>query len=191
MEITITSANDVTRTLAIDTINAQGNRTTFADVCHNDAVVEFFDEEPDAILESLCEINGSEVTDGLRDILLNSPVTEGAVLGFDIEVEEEEQAPEQGGEARATGARGVATVYLNGGFNSVNIEIADGVTTAYEAIYNDAVRGRSGYTDAQLSNCGVILNDDQALNANALNSTKLHHGDTLTLSVRPAHTKGL
>lgn len=190
LEIIISSVNEVTRTVAVEPINANGTATTIADVCAMPAVVDFFDMEPAEIKEALTEVSGNEVPDAFRAAILGSAAENGAVLAFDIEVEPEEDETE--GEEQdvcTAGTPGTCTILTSGGLQSTNIQIVNGVTSVHDAIYNDAVRTRSGMTDAQLSNCNVTIND-VPVDPGQLNVHKVVNGDVVKLDIRVAHTKG-
>lgn len=190
--ITVISSNDVQRTVACEDINAQGRQTTVRDVCADPAVLAFFNvEQADAVAEAIDELNGNEITDGIRSIILDSAVQDDMTISIDLEAdaEPEDGADQQDGANNAQTGVGVCSVLIGGGLQSVNLEIELGRTTVQDVIHNDRVRARSGMTDAQLSSCSVFI-DNVEITANAIPQRLVNNNDTIVLSPRAAHTKG-
>ena len=190
--ITVISSNDVQRTVACEDINAQGRQTTVRDVCSDPAVLAFFNvEQADAVAEAIDELNGNEITDGIRSIILDSAVQDDMTISIDLEAdaEPEDGADQQDGANNAQTGVGVCSVLIGGGLQSVNLEIELGRTTVQDVIHNDRVRARSGMTDAQLSSCSVFINNVE-ITANAIPQRLVNNNETIVLSPRAAHTKG-
>jgi hypothetical protein len=191
--ITVISSNDVQRTVACEDINAQGRQTTIRDVCSDHAVLAFFGvEQASQVADAIDELNGNEITDGIRSLILDSAVQDDMTVSVDLEADEEPEADEdtQNGEAAPqNGGYGVCSVLIGGGLQSVNLEIELGRTTVQDVIHNDRVRARSGMTDAQLSSCSVFINNVE-ITANAIPQRLVNNNETIVLSPRAAHTKG-
>jgi hypothetical protein len=191
--ITVISSNDVQRTVACEDINAQGRQTTIRDVCADPAVLAFFGvEQASQVADAIDELNGNEITDGIRSLILDSAVQDDMTVSVDLEADEEPEADEdtQNGEAAPqNGGYGVCSVLIGGGLQSVNLEIELGRTTVQDVIHNDRVRARSGMTDAQLSSCSVFINNVE-ITANAIPQRLVNNNETIVLSPRAAHTKG-
>ena len=186
--ITIHSNNNVSRTVACEDVNGEGKTTTIKDVCAYEAVCDFFDCDVEGIAESLIEVNGNEVSDGIRNIMLNSAVENDEDLVFDIDDDKEEATDAAQNEGAQTGA-GICTVYLSGGLQTVNLDITVGQTTLNDVVHNDVVRARSGMSDAQLTSCTVFVNNEE-VPAAAVAQRLVRDGDQITLSARPVHQKG-
>lgn len=191
--ITVISSNDVQRTVACEDINAQGRQTTIRDVCADPAVLAFFGvEQASQVADAIDELNGNEITDGIRSLILDSAVQDDMTVSVDLEADEEPEADAdtQNGEAAPqNGGYGVCSVLIGGGLQSVNLEIELGRTTVQDVIHNDRVRARSGMTDAQLSSCSVFINNVE-ITANAIPQRLVNNNETIVLSPRAAHTKG-
>lgn len=191
--ITVISSDDVQRTVACEDINAQGRPTTIRDVCADPAVLAFFGvEQASQVADAIDELNGNEITDGIRSLILDSAVQDDMTVSVDLEADEEPEAAEdtQNGEAAPqNGGYGVCSVLIGGGLQSVNLEIELGRTTVQDVIHNDRVRARSGMTDAQLSSCSVFINNVE-ITANAIPQRLVNNNETIVLSPRAAHTKG-
>lgn len=191
--ITVISSNDVQRTVACEDINAQGRQTTIRDVCADPAVLAFFGvEQASQVADAIDELNGNEITDGIRSLILDSAVQDDMTVSVDLEADAEPEADEgaQNGEAAPqNGGYGVCSVLIGGGLQSVNLEIELGRTTVQDVIHNDRVRARSGMTDAQLSSCSVFINNVE-ITANAIPQRLVNNNETIVLSPRAAHTKG-
>lgn len=191
--ITVISSNDVQRTVACEDINAQGRQTTIRDVCADPAVLAFFGvEQASQVADAIDELNGNEITDGIRSLILDSAVQDDMTVSVDLDADEEPEADEgaQNGEAAPqNGGYGVCSVLIGGGLQSVNLEIELGRTTVQDVIHNDRVRARSGMTDAQLSSCSVFINNVE-ITANAIPQRLVNNNETIVLSPRAAHTKG-
>lgn len=191
--VTLVSSNDVQRTVACEDINANGRPTTVRDLCSDPAVLAFFGvQDAQTVADNIYEINGSEVGEGLLDIILNSAVQEGMTIEVDLEAEDEEDDDNTEGEQTAGTAQqgtGYCSVIIGGGLQSVNLEIELGRTTIADVIHNDRVRARSGMSDAQLSACTVFVNNEE-IPPTTFNTRKVNNGEQLVLSVRAVHTKG-
>ena len=192
--ITVISSDDDQRTVACEDINAQGRPTTIRDVCADPAVLAFFGvEQASQVAEAIDELNGNEITDGIRNLILDSAVQEEMTISVNLEADGEDDdadATEQNGEAAPqNGGYGVCSVLIGGGLQSVNLEIELGRTTVQDVIHNDRVRARSGMTDAQLSSCSVFINNIE-ITANAIPQRLVNNNETIVLSPRAAHTKG-
>lgn len=192
--ITVISSDDVQRTVACEDINAQGRPTTIRDVCADPAVLAFFGvEQASQVAEAIDELNGNEITDGIRNLILDSAVQEEMTVSVNLEANGEDDDAddaEQNGEAAPqNGGYGVCSVLIGGGLQSVNLEIELGRTTVQDVIHNDRVRARSGMTDAQLSSCSVFINNIE-ITANAIPQRLVNNNETIVLSPRAAHTKG-
>ena len=187
------NANNETRTVAVEEIGAGGRATTLVDVFGMDAVQEFLGVGVEDICEAVEELNGTAVPDAFRATLLGAAITDDMTVTVDIDIDtnEEEGADdeEEHGADSAVGTPGVATVYTSGGLQATNIEITCGVTSLRDAIYNDCVRSRSGMSDAQISNCDIMVNDS-VVPADKLDLVKCNNGDRIVLSIRSCHSKG-
>lgn len=192
--ITVISSDDVQRTVACEDINAQGRQTTIRDVCADPAVLAFFGvEQASQVAEAIDELNGNEITDGIRSLILDSAVQDDMTVSVDLEAngedDDDDDAEQNGTAAPQNGGYGVCSVLIGGGLQSVNLEIELGRTTVQDVIHNDRVRARSGMTDAQLSSCSVFINNVE-ITANAIPQRLVNNNETIVLSPRAAHTKG-
>lgn len=192
--ITVISSDDVQRTVACEDINAQGRPTTIRDVCADPAVLAFFGvEQASQVAEAIDELNGNEITDGIRNLILDSAVQEEMTVSVNLEADGEDDdddgAGQNGEAAPQNGGYGICSVLIGGGLQSVNLEIELGRTTVQDVIHNDRVRARSGMTDAQLSSCSVFINNVE-ITANAIPQRLVNNNETIVLSPRAAHTKG-
>lgn len=179
-EITINGINGSSMQFAVE------DNSTIADVCAHQTVCEFFDEDADTIKDSLIEMNEGDVS-RFRATVLTARPNDGDVLLFDLDgqvSDADEDADAEGGEP------GIVVVATSGGLQTTNVAIICGRTTVHDAIYRDEVRARSGMSDAQLSNCNIILNDEP-ISESASHDRTLKNGDTITLSARAASSKGL
>lgn len=188
--VTVISSNDVSRTVGVESNNAQGNLTSYADIAALDAVVDLFDAEPSEILDAICEINDEPLpeSDRFRASVLNSAPSAGDVIKIDLEVAaaeaSQEQAPVQ------NGTQGVVTVYGSAGLSQAEVRIINGQTTVYDAIHNNCVRERCRMSDDQISSSNVNVNDVPVA-ANDLRSHVLNNGDSIVLYPNKAHTNGI
>ena len=195
--ITIYDAND--NNIEVEVLNG----TTLTELCDLRAVKEFFDiYESNDIAEELYTMNGNAIPAFLRSTVISSLVEDGATYGFDLDAVgsyDEDEDDEDEGEDEEVGAtvpeaianmgrRGVVTVETSAGLQSTNIAITIGETTVHEAIYTDAVKARSGMTDAQLSSCIIVLNEDEISQDESHDKT-LTGGDVICLNNRAVSTK--
>ena len=192
MTVTIIALeNEASIDVAIDAVNADNKPTTVADVCEMPEVLEFFviadeDDRADAVKSNLAELNGTEVPEGLRNIVLNSAVSDGDVLKFDLEGEEAVEEEEKATEEHKTGN---VKIYVDGGLSSVDINITEGVTTLANAIYNDVVRHKLGdIDDARLSGYMAMVNGDAVAQPNWADR-KLRIGDEIMLNASASYSK--
>ena len=180
------------------------NGTIVADLCESDEVQEFFDiydaEELKAAFEKL---NGEQIPSFLRSTILGALVEPGATYHFGLESAEEKHyyededeesdtppvAPVVPEEDRDIPRRGMVMVETSAGLQSTNVAIDVGVTTVHEAIYNDAVRARSGMTDAQLSSCVIMMGEDEVSQEEA-HERVLNSGELISLNIRVASKGG-
>ena len=160
--ITVISSNDVQRTVACEDINAQGRQTTIRDVCADPAVLAFFGvEQASQVADAIDELNGNEITDGIRSLILDSAVQDDMTVSVDLEADEEPEADEDtqnGTDAQQNGGYGVCSVLIGGGLQSVNLEIELGRTTVQDVIHNDRVRARSGMSGPTRNMYNHIIN---------------------------------
>ena len=180
------------RAVAFDDLNAEGRPTTIKDICAYPAVCMFFDTTAETIEGSLVEVNGNEVTEGIRGMMLTSVLEDETTLVFDLDCvdnKDGEGAQDNGAAEAEQPATGICTVWLSGGMQSVNLEIVPGQTTLSDVIHNDRVRARAGMSDAQLTACTVYVNDEE-VPAAAIATRTVRHGDKINLSARPVHQKG-
>lgn len=199
--VTIYDAND--NTLNLEVLNG----TIVADLCERDDVQEFFDiydtEELKAAFEQL---NEEHIPSFLRSTVLGALVEEGATYHFGLESADEDEddydyededeesgtppvAPVVPEEDRDIPRRGMVMVETSAGLQSTNVAIDVGVTTVHEAIYNDAVRARSGMTDAQLSSCVIMMGEDEVSQEDA-HERVLNSGELISLNIRVASKGG-
>lgn len=175
------------------------NDTLVRDLCERDGVQEFFDtydtEELKAAFEKL---NGEQIPSFLRSTILGALVEDGATYHFGLESADEDEdeesdtppvAPVVPEEDRDIPRRGMVTVETSAGLQSTNVAIDVGVTTVHEAIYNDAVRARSGMTDAQLSSCVIMIGEDEVSQEEA-HERVLNSGELISLNIRVASKGG-
>lgn len=180
--------NSIMKEIVINGINgasinfAAEDNTTLAQICEHETVMAFFDEDADTIKENLLEMNGGDVS-AFRGSLLTAQPSDGDSLLFDLDGEVEENNSGEDGED------GVVVVATSGGLQTTNVDIVCGRTTVHDAIYCDVVRARSGMTDAQLSNCTILLNEEE-ISDEVSRTRTLRNGDTITLSARAASSKG-
>lgn len=211
-EIIINAANNTSRTVLADEINAEGKATTLADVLRMEDVLVFFGVDPtnadeaDAVINHVIAIDDTELPGAFRAAVLGSAAANNQVVDIDLdgrveenevddeesdeEEDEEEGADEDTGSDRGEiGSQGTVTVFTSGGLQATNIQIVVGTTSVRSAIFNDSVRARSGMTDTMLSNCDVLVNDEPVC-ATRLGDVKCWNGDSIVLSIRTAHSKG-
>lgn len=175
------------------------NDTLVRELCERDGVQEFFDtydtEELKAALEKL---NGEQIPSFLRSTILGALVEDGATYHFGLESADEDEyeesdtppvAPVVPEEDRDIPRRGMVMVETSAGLQSTNVAIDVGVTTVHEAIYNDAVRARSGMTDAQLSSCVIMMGEDEVSQEEA-HERVLNSGELISLNIRVASKGG-
>lgn len=177
-EIIINACNGASRTFAAE------DDATLREILAHDDVLAFFEADYDDIAANLEAFNGVGIQDGIRDMILNSQPETDTEVDIDLEGTDDEEAENSAEE----GTPGRVTVNTSGGLQSTVIDIVNGVTTVREAVYNDAVRARSGMNDTQLSSCVIVLNGDTVNNPE---SVRLHDNDTIVLNPRAASTKGL
>lgn len=193
--ITIVSNNDVTRNVALEEINANGNTVTYKDVLGIQDVIDFFDADPQDLEENLVSVNGNDIPTAFKAAVLSSAVQEGDVLEFDLEVEEpeedlEEEETEETEQAPApnqTGRPGKVAVYVS--VVDVTLDIVNGRTTLHDCVYNDAIRSRTAMNDTQLSNQTLTLNG-QEVAPSAWSTRVVVNGDVIRLNPRYAKTGG-
>lgn len=177
-EITINGTNGSSMQFAVE------DNSTIADVCAHQTVCEFFDSDADTIKDNLIELNECDISRS-RDTVLTARPNDGDVLLFDLDGQvSDDDEDAEGGEP------GIVVVATSGGLQTTNVAIICGRTTVHDAIYRDEVRARSGMSDAQLSNCNIILNDEPISESASYDRT-LKNGDTITLSARAASSKGM
>lgn len=177
------------------------NDTLVRELCERDGVQEFFNiydaEELKAAFEKL---NGEPIPSFLRSTVLGALVEDGATYHFGLEsadedADEDEEsgtppaAPAVPEEDRDIPRRGMVMVETSAGLQSTNVAIDVGVTTVHEAIYNDAVRARSGMTDAQLSSCVIMIGEDEVSQEEA-HERVLNSGELISLNIRVASKGG-
>lgn len=179
-EITINGINGSSIQFAVE------DTSTIADVCAHQTVCEFFDEDADTIKDNLIEMNEGDVS-RFRATVLTARPNDGDVLLFDLDGQVSNDGEDEDAEG---GEPGIVVVATSGGLQTTNVAIICGRTTVHDAIYRDEVRARSGMSDAQLSNCNIILNDE-TISESASHDRTLRNGDTITLSARAASSKGM
>lgn len=174
----ISSINNAERTFI-----ASEDETLRAVLQHED-VLRFFDEEtPELIIESFEAYNGTDMSnDVVRNAMLNAVVNDGDTIEIGLEGVDEDTNDaddEQGG---------TCVVATSGGMQETEVTITEGMT-AHDAIYSEAVRLRSGMTDAQLSASNFTINGEPVA-ANLLGTKLVRNGDRIVLSPHAACTKG-
>lgn len=179
-EITINGINGSSIQFAVE------DNSTIAEVCAHQTVCEFFDEDADTIKDNLIEMNEGDVS-RFRATVLTARPNDGDVLLFDLDGQVSNDGEDEDAEG---GEPGIVVVATSGGLQTTNVAIICGRTTVHDAIYRDEVRARSGMSDAQLSNCNIILNDE-TISESASHDRTLRNGDTITLSARAASSKGM
>jgi len=181
------------------------NGTLVMDLCARGDVREFFDiYDTDELKAAFEKLNGEQIPSFLRSTILGALVEDGATYHFGLEsVDEDEDDYEDEDEESATPPvapavpeadrdiprRGMVTVETSAGLQSTNVAIDVGVTTVHEAIYNDAVRARSGMTDAQLSSCVIMIGEDEVSQEEA-HERVLNSGELISLNIRVASKGG-
>lgn len=191
--VTIYDANNNTLNLEVS------NGTIVADLCEIDEVQEFFDiHDTEELKAAFEQLNGEQIPSSLRSTILGALVEDGATYHFGLESADEEEDEESGTppvapvvpeEDRDIPRRGMVTVETSAGLQSTNVAIDVGVTTVHEAIYNDAVRARSGMTDAQLSSCVIMIGEDEVSQEEA-HERVLNSGELISLNIRVASKGG-
>lgn len=174
----ISSINNASRTFI-----ASEDETLRAVLQHED-VLRFFDEEAALVIDSFEFYNGTDMSnDVVRNAMLNAVVNDGDTIEIGLEGVDEQDTDgaddEQGG---------TCVVATSGGMQETEVTITEGMT-AHDAIYSEAVRLRSGMTDAQLSASNFTINGTPVA-ANLLNTKLVHNGDRIVLSPHAACTKG-
>lgn len=191
LTINFFDANDNTVTFA-----AQSGET-FAQVLEHNDVKAWFEssneyEPGDDIKEYIIDINGADVAGNadVIELLLRAQVQDDDCISFDFTVDSDDEELDNavnGGEA--SGAEGVVIVSIAGGLQTARINVTNNVTTIRSVIFNDAVRARSGMSDAQLREATVIYKG-RLLSNNDMDSIRVADADIIELSPRVAATKG-
>lgn len=179
---------------------------TFEDILHLDDVYDILDNanpsyDPDDVEDYLVAIAGNNVQGSarVRQALLADEAQDGDTIEFDTEfdMDEEDTAEELGVDQTAAAANGTMSsatghvfVRVNGGLVSVKLEITPGVTTVYEAIHHQAVKLRTGYSDAQLAEATVNVNGVFYNTDAERREAKLKDADVVDMNPRVASTKG-
>lgn len=194
MEIKVFSTvDDNELTVSIESIT-NGHPTTVKDVLSLQAVVDAFEEDPEANFESY---NGDDVpeADAIRNMVLAQQAKEGDEYGInaccEIETDDDDDEP-QAPAAQApvnTGADGFCTVISNGGFVTTRIAIKNGVTKLADVVFSDEVSRNSGMSRSQLSNCDITQNYEQR-RADSLEHAPVKDGDTIRITLRVSKEGG-
>lgn len=178
--VVIKSVNGINRTVATN------EEATWNDVFANPSVLSFFNVgNAEQLASALTSINGSIVPDSFRSVIVRSVVEPGSVaeIGLaasaDCGLDQESRSADDG----------VVTVYTAGGLQRSTVHITPNTTTVAEVIHNDAVVQQSGMSIEQIDACAVMLNN-RAVQPNELDTTTVSDGDTITLTVCVAYTKG-
>ena len=192
LTINFFDANDNTVTFA-----AQSGET-FAQVLEHNDVKAWFEssneyEPGDDIKEYIIDINGADVAGNadVIELLLRAQVQDDDCISFDFTVESGDAELDQAvnGNGAASGAEGVVIVSIAGGLQTARINVTNNVTTVRNVIFSDAVRARSGMSDAQLREATVIYKG-RLLSSNDMDSIRVNDADIIELSPRVAATKG-
>ena len=113
---------------------------------------------------------------------LNAVVNDGDTVEIGLE------GCDEGAEVEDDAQGGTCVVATSGGMQETEVTITEGMT-AHDAIYSEAVRLRSGMTDAQLSASNFTINGEPVA-ANLLGTKLVRNGDRIVLSPHAACTKG-
>ena len=173
--INIFDSNNSSRTFVVE------DDLTLRQVLSHEDVCAFFDTNAAEVIENFDYYNGTDMSnDVVRNTMLNSIPSDGdeVEIGLDGHVDEAEDTP-QGG---------TCIVATSGGMQETEVQITPGMT-AHDAIYSEAVRLRSGMTDAQLSASTFSINGE-VVAAAALTNRRINNGDRIVLSPHAASTKG-
>jgi putative ubiquitin-RnfH superfamily antitoxin RatB of RatAB toxin-antitoxin module len=168
--------NNVTRTFVA------AEDETLRSVLEHEDVLNFFDAEAETIRSHFDTYNGTDMSnEAVASALLNAVVNDGDVIEIDLAGSEE-----AGEDNDAQG--GTCVVATSGGMQETEVTITEGMTVR-DAVYSEAVRTRSGMTDAQLSASNFTINGETIAAAN-LGSRQVRNGDRIVLSPHAACTKG-
>lgn len=193
--IKIVDSNENSRILVIE------DNATLFDICRSGFLFDLFETDVDDICDSIEQMNGMYIPNdtAFRSRTFECVPAEDTELVFSLEfaqcdVNDEEEESEESAESTSVSEPqhlpGVVLVLTSGGLRSTAVNIISGETTISQAIHDPAVLQRSGMTEAQLSNQNVLLNNE-SIAANFVDTKTLKDGDTITLSPRFAHDKGL
>ncbi len=193
-------------TITINLFDSNDNATAFAaqqgetfeQILQHEDVQNWFESSPDYedgddITDYIVDINGADVegNDDVIALLLRATVQDDDCITFSFEAARAaREAANLDAAANGDGsAEGVAIVSISGGLQTARVNITNGVTTVRQAILTDAVRARSGMSDAQLRDATVIYKG-RLLSSNDMDSIRLEDADIIELSPRVAATKG-
>lgn len=193
-------------TITINLFDSNDNATAFAaqqgetfeQILQHEDVQNWFESSPDYedgddITDYIVDINGAGVegNDDVIALLLRATVQDDDCITFSFEAARAaREAANLDAAANGDGsAEGVAIVSISGGLQTARVNITNGVTTVRQAILTDAVRARSGMSDAQLRDATVIYKG-RLLSSNDMDSIRLEDADIIELSPRVAATKG-
>lgn len=154
-------------------------------------VADIFGQPADDHVTILNKITLANFPANIRAVMLDAIPVGGEEIIFDIPfVDSEDTLPAQGaGERDITETPRLINVIMAGGSVIIEVEINPGTTTIYDALHNDLVRNRSRFTDAQISSCAVLLNDE-TVEDSMLPRMTLRAGDTISLTSRTAKSLG-
>ena len=192
LTINFFDANDNTVTFAAE------SGETFAQVLQHGDVQAWFEssneyESGDDIKDYIIDINGADVAgnEDVIDLLLRAQVQDDDCISFDFTVDSDDEELDNAvnGNGEASGAEGVVIVSIAGGLQTARINVTNNVTTVRGVIFSDAVRARSGMSDAQLREATVIYKG-RLLSSNDMDSIRVNDADIIELSPRVAATKG-
>jgi len=154
---------------------------TLRSVLEHEDVLNFFDGDADVIRDNFEAYNGTDMSnEAVASALLNAVVNDGDVIEIGLDGSDEGENNEVQG--------GTCVVATSGGMQETEVTITEGMTVR-DAVYSEAVRARSGMTDAQLSASNFAINGEQIAAAN-LGSRQVRNGDRIVLSPHAACTKG-
>ena len=181
--VTIKALNG-TRTVSVTDDDSKA--VTWNDVIALDAMRPMFMATPDRIAPHLKAIDGNVIPDNFREVILDSAVSNNSVAEIDMDLYDEE------GQAVADteNGQGLVIVYTAGGLQATTIVIQQNVTTVADILKNDDLALQSGLSPEELEECAVMVNYE-AVQATDKASTVLHDGDSVTLTVCKAYSKGL
>ena len=131
-------------------------------------------------------------SDALTNLAGTSDDIKRAVLGRNVEEVSEiilDCAINAQGENHMATGEGTVIVYLSGGMDFVRVPVVGGQTTVYETVHSEAVKNRTRFTDEDLINHIIMVNDEVVQDAVA-RTTRVYLNDSIMITPRIFHKHG-